>query len=357
MTMNMSNRSRQSNFECLRIVAMMMVVLLHCNYYALSPVRGEDVLNAPVSSFVRILTEQLCFICVNVFILISGWFGLRPTIKGGGALIFQVFFWGALILILGVILNVPLQLKSVLQVFYFGAAYWFIPAYLLLYILSPILNQFIENSNPHTIFATLFSFFVFEFALGWEIDFAKFDGGLTTISFIGLYLLARYVRLYSNKLSSLSVRHCLLLYLVLSVIPSIIAFGGLKYFGTTIVRFTYTSPFVVAASLFFMLAFSKMYFHSRTINWLACSAFSIFLAHQHPIVTPYFIGFMRKVYSTVSGIEYMAFAIIYTLILCTSCMLIDKVRIICWQQACRLILDKFFQRIELTFEKIYNICK
>ena len=111
---------------------MMMVVLVHCNYYALSPVRGEDVLNAPVSSFVRILTEQLCFICVNVFILISGWFGLRPTIKGGGALIFQVFFWGALILILGVILNVPLQLKSVLQVFYFGAAYWFIPAYLLL---------------------------------------------------------------------------------------------------------------------------------------------------------------------------------------------------------------------------------
>ena len=66
---------------------------------------------------------------------------------------------------------------------------------------------------------------------------------------------------------------------------------------------------------------------------------------------------MRKVYSTVSGIEYMAFAIIYTLILCISCMLIDKVRIICWQQACRLILDKFFQRIELTFEKIYNICK
>lgn len=117
MTTNMSNSSRQSNFECLRIVAMMMVVLVHCNYYALSPVRGEDVLNAPVSSFVRILTEQLCFICVNVFILISGWFGLRPTIKGGGALIFQVFFWGALILILGVILNVPLQLKSVLQVF------------------------------------------------------------------------------------------------------------------------------------------------------------------------------------------------------------------------------------------------
>lgn len=203
------------------------------------------------------------------------------------------FFWGALILILGVILNVPLQLKSVLQVFYFGAAYWFIPAYLLLYILSPILNQFIENSNPHTIFATLFSFFVFEFALGWEIDFAKFDGGLTTISFIGLYLLARYVRLYSNKLSSLSVRHCLLLYLVLSVIPSIIAFGGLKYFGTTIVRFTYTSPFVVAASLFFMLAFSKMYFHSRTINWLACSAF-LFFGSSTPYCDTIFYWFYEK---------------------------------------------------------------
>lgn len=198
----MSNNIRLSNFECLRIVAMIMVVLVHCNYYSLTPVTGNDVHNAPVSSFVRILAEQLCFICVNVFVLISGWFGLKPTIKGGAAIIFQVIFWGALILIIGIILNVPLEIKSILQVFYFGAAYWFIPAYLLLYILSPVLNQFINNSSSKTIFATLLSFFVFEFAFGWEIDFAKFDGGLTTISFIGLYLLARYVRLYSNKLTS-----------------------------------------------------------------------------------------------------------------------------------------------------------
>ena len=45
------------------------------------------------ASFVKAYAEQLCIICVNVFVLISGWFGIRPCVKGVLSLLFQVYFF------------------------------------------------------------------------------------------------------------------------------------------------------------------------------------------------------------------------------------------------------------------------
>ena len=45
---------------------------------------------------VRILVEHWAIIGVNVFVLISGWFGIRTSLKGACKLLFQVFFIGLL---------------------------------------------------------------------------------------------------------------------------------------------------------------------------------------------------------------------------------------------------------------------
>lgn len=82
---------RKSNIELCRIIAMLLVVLLHANYLSLGGVELNDVEVAPLDSFLKVLSEQLCIICVNVFILISGWFGIKANIKGAVSLLFQVF--------------------------------------------------------------------------------------------------------------------------------------------------------------------------------------------------------------------------------------------------------------------------
>ena len=84
--------TRESNFELLRIVAMLMVVFLHCNYYSLGEITPRLFHAEPCASFMRAFIEQLCVICVNVFILISGWFGIKASFKGAVSLLFQVFF-------------------------------------------------------------------------------------------------------------------------------------------------------------------------------------------------------------------------------------------------------------------------
>ena len=40
----------------------------------------------------RMLFESLAIVCVNVFVLISGWFGIRPKWKSVTNFLFQVFF-------------------------------------------------------------------------------------------------------------------------------------------------------------------------------------------------------------------------------------------------------------------------
>lgn len=75
------NKVRQSNFELLRIVAMFMVMMLHVNFLALGRPSVEDAGSAPLATFTRILFEVMSVGSVDLFVLISGWFGIKANRK------------------------------------------------------------------------------------------------------------------------------------------------------------------------------------------------------------------------------------------------------------------------------------
>lgn len=86
-------KTRKSNIELLRIISMILIVLVHTNYFLFGSVIGDEIEQASLRSFGRILFEQLCIIGVNVFVLISGYFGIRPTKKKFFSLMSQIIFW------------------------------------------------------------------------------------------------------------------------------------------------------------------------------------------------------------------------------------------------------------------------
>lgn len=86
------NKVRQSNFELLRIVAMFMVMMLHVNFLALGKPSVEDAGSAPLATFTRILFEVMSVGSVDLFVLISGWFGIKANRKSLFTFIFQVVF-------------------------------------------------------------------------------------------------------------------------------------------------------------------------------------------------------------------------------------------------------------------------
>ena len=340
---------RKSNIELLRILAMLFVVFVHANYFSLGAVEVEDIACHPVNAFLKALAEQLCVICVNVFVLISGWFGVRPSIKGALSLLFQVAFFYVLVVLCLILVGVSVPLNDIVKGLYVGSPYWFVVSYLILYTIAPILNVFVDSSSPKMFASVLAAFFFCEFVLGWCVGVSDFHGGYSALSFVGLYLLAQFIRKYSLRLQSIGVGVNLLLYLLFSIIPVLIYFLTGFSFGTI----SYVSPFVISASVFFFLAFNKMKMSSKVINYLASSAFSIYLVHQHPLVIKHFISFMNSTYMALGGYWYVLFVIAFAVCLGVLCILLDKVRILLWNLLCRLCIDRLILRFQKVVEKVF----
>lgn len=332
---------RESNIELLRIVAMLLVVFVHANYYSLGAIGIPEIEQSPFNSFIRAFIQQLCVICVNVFVIISGWFGINPSLKGGLSLLFQVFFFHSILVLLAICLGEAISLRTIITGFYFGSIYWFVIAYLVLYFISPVLNIFINKANTRLYLSVLLVFLFMEFVFSLIPNIDPFKSGYSAISFIGLYLLVQFVRKNCPKLQNIGCKTHLLLYLLMSFLPVILFFITKYNFNIC----AYSSPFVILASLFFFLAFQKMNFYSKAINYIAYSSFSIYLIHMHPIIKPIFIQLMRNAYDYLGGYRYVLFVVAFSICFGIFCVLVDKLRILLWNY----IYDTFLKRLIKRF--------
>ena len=72
---------------------MVMVLILHADFQALGAPGAAEIVSKPISSSVRVLLEMMSIGAVNIFVLISGWFTIKPSVKGFSTFIFQWLFF------------------------------------------------------------------------------------------------------------------------------------------------------------------------------------------------------------------------------------------------------------------------
>lgn len=188
---------RNSNVELLRIISMFLVLVVHADYFSLGAPTVEDCIGNRMATLFRIGVESASIVCVNVFVLISGWFGIHFKWKSLLGFMFQVFFFGCVIYGFCVVfLGTSVCLKGIAECFQITQWNWFVKAYILLYLISPVLNEFCKNADRKSFITLLCCFFVFQTIYGCS-GAAKFiEAGYSTISFIGLYLLAQFLHRY-----------------------------------------------------------------------------------------------------------------------------------------------------------------
>lgn len=294
-------KERQSGFELLRIIAMIMVMVLHADFAAFGYPKPPQVEAAPLSWFGMIMTEGFALCAVNVFVLITGWFGTHFRTASFLKLLSQLFFVG-LFAIVGLRLATgdwPADLLAALQSFY---GYWFINSYLLLYLFSPVLNAYVERTSEPDFRRHLFLVWSFVIPASFFLDDLKY--GYTALYFLLLYLTGRYLRLYLSKRLNRVPRSAFLFgYVLSSAIPAVLFFIGLRRFsicaGPLIAN--YASPFLVVAAACLILYFSRLDFRSRIVNLLAAGSFSAYLLHQQIYLRPYYFRLFRdldEAYST-----------------------------------------------------------
>ena len=324
---------RDSNIELLRIVAMIMILISHAGFYAFGlPVENNTLTDGQIMFFT--CAEFFCSVGVNVFILISGYFGIKYTSKGIFKFIFQCLFYSCgiyITLYLAGIINISLLGLS--ECFYLRKINWFPKAYLCLFILAPILNKFVEHSTRNDLKKTILAFVVFQTIFGCISDATHFISfGYSTISFIGLYLMARYCRIYGFRFIDKSRNWFFGIYLLISIVLSILGYLCIMNgFYSAFYRLdAYCNPFVIVSSFGLFITFSKFKLKNKFVNTIAASCFAVYLFHSNPnIIERLYTSTIRNLHS-VGGAFSIVYIVLFICAVFVFAILIDKIRILVW---------------------------
>ena len=276
-------KERQSNFELLRIISMLLVLLIHCDYPSLGMPDVNEIASSPNASWIKLFINVLSSDCVNLFILISGYFAIRPSIKSALNLLFTVLFYrvclGAVAYIFGVY-----TLLQALDFMIPGNGDWFIASYVLLMIIAPFLNQLIDYQHENRggyLRLFIIIFFSLEFCFGWVTRYWKdFAQGYSVISLMNLYMQNVKIKI---SISIFIYIICSILFASLLLFLLKISDGSLKVYS---LFNSYCSPIVIFLALILFLGFKSLSFKSKIINKLAASSFAVFLIHVNPFIMP-----------------------------------------------------------------------
>lgn len=323
---------RLSNFELLRIVCMLMICLLHAHTFVSGNPTKTEIVNSPLPSLFRVFIYYLTIVSVDVFVLISGWFGIRFSLKKLSSLLFQVLFF---VVVGGIICFDQLQhlsIGGILGAFVMGnSEYWFIKVYLLLMLFIPIINSFIENTCKKQLEFVLLGGFAFLFFYGWLFPDSTdwILHGYSFPCFVYLYILGRYLRLYPNRLTLCKCHNYMFIYLGLGMISTFfelflimrnIDIKGRQHF--------YFSPIIISMSVALLLMFSKIKIQNKFINWISISSLSVYLFHSHFL-------FFEKIYQPIilnlwiknSYLIYVVKLFLFCIFIFIISVLLDKIRI------------------------------
>ena len=325
----MTQSSRLSNIELLRIFAIIGVLYGHAVGLVLGLPNADSIHQNFISSFFKLLIGNIFIGGVNVFILISGWFGIRANKKGLAKFLFQIIFllWG-IYLIAILIGKGTLNIEGIKWSLGLTKGYWFVMAYLGLYLVSPILNSFAEHATKKQFRSFLIGFYAFQCFFSWITGYVNYFEGYSIVFFCGLYLTARYLRLYPIALLT---KHCGKIFITIVLMLSIILLFTLSYFNNAARMARYDNPVVILASSSILLFVSKHPFQSKFINWLASSCFAVYVIHFNPFVFPFLSTISEHIKQSYQGISYAIFITIFIITVYLVCVLIDQLRIFCWR--------------------------
>lgn len=266
---------RQAGIDLLRLIAVMMIATVHF--------LGQGILyNTEFGSFntkaARII-ESLAIVCVNLFILISGYFGI--TGKGLNIrrlldmILMIAFFSGGSYIYYSAVGQNTFHFidfgKSLIPYMFEG--YWFIRVYLILSVLAPFINIGLLRLSKKSYTILLLICFICFSVLPSVSDTFKNNDGYDILHFVYIYVIGGYIRLHLPKKPR--PVYCFLGYLFCSGVTFLCSvYGdGLRYWAYDFIS-------VVPAAVLLFLAFSQLTFSSKPISYIARSSLAIFVVEN-----------------------------------------------------------------------------
>ncbi|MDJ8944484.1 acyltransferase family protein [Clostridium perfringens] len=283
---------RESNIEILRIIAIIMVIGLHYLNENMGGALGA-LSNGHINYYIAHYIESLNIVAVNLFVIVSSYFLVDKSIPKPSKVIKLVilsYFYGLLFYIIGIIFNINefnfIGLIKSINLFLYGG-YWFVKIYIILYLLSPFINKFINTLNKKSHKGIIIVIGIFFSVWPSFLPHApNNDDGYGIISFIFLYLIVAYIKKYYENSKNTKYYICIYFLAVsITFIFSIIPFKS---------AWTYNFVFNIIGSIALFLGIKKLKLKSNIINYIATYTFAIYLIHfNKTMIILVFKGLLR----------------------------------------------------------------
>ena len=336
---------RQSNMELLRIVAMAFVVILHISYLVLPKIPSETCVDEPVKAMLSAMSIDFTLVCIPLFALLSGWFGICLTARRFCKFLYQCVFLTVMIIIALAAFGVAPSAGDIVKTLLFFKTNRFIMSYIGLMIFAPVLNSFVEHSTKKAFTRFMALYMLLACIWGTLYSLNYFAGGYSLFTLVLYYMLGRWFRFYGNPRW---YRYGLILYIGLSLLSSVLTYLSARY---TITLFwgNYLNPLIVLSSASLFLWFTTLKIpHNRTINAVSASIFAVYFIHTSPLIwNEWFIPFLRDINPEGSlGMQIALYSGVLILIF-TGSIIVDQLRIAVWN-AIQNISPNNFRRCQKT---------
>lgn len=269
---------RNSSVEVYRIIATFAVLVFHFNGWLVGGMpKYFDVDNISAFRMSQAIIESCSCICVNMFLVISGYFGIR--LKWQSVLKICLLLLSIHIpfyLIDCLFFNNHFTLKEFIRKFLvLSNGGYFIQCYLMLMLFSPVINSFIEKHDRKNgaLFVSFLLIIEFWFDCITHTYFMGFRNGYSALHFIVVYMVARYVYLYRTELMKYKKGFWVGLYFICSIIILILYVTHVNYV------WQYSNPIIIISAICSFMPFIYKSFVNKWVNWVAKSTFSVYIIH------------------------------------------------------------------------------
>lgn len=330
------NNSRASNIELLRIIAISFVVIWHISIHAQ---KGEVATHNAILSITNT--------GVNIFVLISGYFGIKLKWKSLLNFLNILIFYSIVTLlankfIFGNAITIEYIINTCFPIS--RHTWWFASCYFMLMAISPAINTLLNKSNEKTYLLFLGAMFYISCISGFVFQNPANIDGYTFINFIFIYSIGHAIKKY-NIAEKTGYPKLLLAY---ALATSVIFMGATLGIGR--VR-NYNNPVLIVAafSLFCIIAKTKL--QNKTINNIATYAFPVYLIQDSSLgFSIYNLLYNYGKTLNFTGVKYIAIITLYLAALLAGTFILEKIRLSVFSKTIESYSKKLTERFNIFTE-------
>lgn len=287
---------------------------------------------------------------VNLFILISGYFGIKFKLRKFISLVIEVLFY--FIFISSVLYGLGV-IEKPLNIFdNFIGYWWFITDYIVLYLISPFINKLIDiqdkKSNKKMLYILLGIFCIVPTILGLN------NSGTESIVYynrfswiIIMYIFGTYVRKYG--LSGYDHIYKTTANLIISILLIILSITTITIFGFNIPSYYFWTPnsiLMVYMSISIFMLFKNIKIKNNiVINIVSSTSLGVYLLHDG-IARKYLWQFINTKEITINLSDRFLEYIRYIIMIFAVCVLIDLIRQVIFKFSIDKIIKKLLKNKE-----------